>query len=441
MEHLLSLFRRHNLPLFLIGSVARHFIRFGTWGRFGIIEFIVVAKRQQIAAIEELGIEKIPHHGPLVARMPVGGIDATIYFYPLSPFHDLDEVLTSFLRRRGISVDAIAIDELGKIIDPFQGVEDIERRKIRLLDTPPLKAFEIDALRLIKLSRMVAEFGTHLDRSLRHVMRSEAGRILYSYRDGWFRELSMILCSPYPTKGLQMLHDTRILGFLLPEVNSMVGFAESSRYHHKDIWEHTCQVIEQSPPNLLVRWAALLHDVGKVWTRTYGEHQEVHFFQHDELGAILVEGIASRFRMEPSFEKALRFLVRYHQRPANYESSWTDSAVRRLITEAGEYLPALLQLSRADMTSKSEKKRKEAKRLADELERRVAEIIAKDSIRSPLPKGIGSAIMESFSLAPGPRIGRIKKFLEQAVQDGLIQPNQSFDYYIDFLAKQSQLPE
>jgi len=154
-----------------------------------------------------------------------------------------------------------------------------------------------------------------------------------------------------------------------------------------------------------------------------------------------VEGIASRFRMDEKFEKTLRFLVRYHQRPTTYQSNWTDSAIRRLIKESGAYLELLLPLSKADMTSKQELKRQEAKRLSDELQERIEDIIQKDAIRSYLPKGLGNIIVKEFDIQPSPRIGRIKKFLEKLILDSFIEPDQPADYYIEILKQQQNLPE
>ena len=165
MEHILSVFRRDNRPIFLVGSVARHFILNGTWGNFGIVEFIVMGTRKEVAAMEGLSIEKYTSRGPLLAHVEIDGRPAFAYLYCVAPSPDVDTALKSALRKRGISIDAIALDEFGKLIDPFDSINDLKDARLRLFAKQPL-AFEENALLLMRISRLVAELDLEMDHFL-----------------------------------------------------------------------------------------------------------------------------------------------------------------------------------------------------------------------------------------------------------------------------------
>ncbi|HAA57491.1 MAG TPA: hypothetical protein DCE42_22185 [Myxococcales bacterium] len=441
MERILAAFRRADKPLYLVGAAARNFLRTQDWGTPGVFEFISPISRKEIFQLQDLPVRYKTQRGPIPVNVELGEHTLLGYITCSSRKKSNAQALERMLKKRGYTIEALAIDGSGQVFDPFGVQKDLELQKIQLFQKEPVRAFEEDALKLIGLARLVAELGVQPERALLRSATEEAGRVLFAPRDGWFREMTMLLCGPHVWEGMQVLFDTRVLGLLLPEAHAMVGFAETSRYHHKDLWDHTRQVIDQAIPTPLVRWAALLHDVGKCWTRTYGKRKEVHFYMHDELGAILVEGIATRFRMEPSFQDALAFLVRNHLRPNSYVPEWTDSAVRRLITESGDRLQPLLQLSRADMTSGNEQKRQLAAQRANELARRVEAIQKKDARRTFLPTGLGRDIIETLALEPGPRVQRIKRFLEESIEAGELEAWKDIEYYMEFLRKQTSLPE
>jgi len=237
---------------------------------------------------------------------------------------------------------------------------------------------------------------------------------------------------------LQWLHDAAILGQILPELEATVDFSQEAGRRHKDVWEHTKQVVRQSVPRLPVRWAALLHDIGKVPTRTFTSDGKVHFHGHSEVGARMFDDIARRFAFEPVLRQKLRFLILHHLRANQYDGSWTDSAVRRFDREMGEHLPDLLDLSRADITSKRPGRREEALRSISELARRIAELREEEARVPPLPTGLGNAIMEQLGLPPSKRIGDLKRLCEAAVERGELEPRQPSDYYIAWLRKQEK---
>jgi poly(A) polymerase len=191
--------------------------------------------------------------------------------------------------------------------------------------------------------------------------------------------------------------------------------------------------VAQAPARPAVRWAALLHDAGKVTTRSVDAAGDVHFFGHESAGADLVDEVARRFRFDRALWQRVRSLVAMHQRPALYEGAWTDAAIRRLIREAGEALQDVLDLSRADVTSHRPGVREDALARLRELETRTAELIRLDGQGPLLPKGIGRAIMTRLGIGEGPRVGEVRAQLEQSVLDGLLPRNAPVEAYLEHL--------
>jgi poly(A) polymerase len=240
-----------------------------------------------------------------------------------------------------------------------------------------------------------------------------------------------------PEGGLEALLACGALDVLLPEVQKLVGFGDGE-WRHKDVWKHTKQVVRQAVPRVEVRWAALLHDVGKVKTRSISANGEVHFFGHAEVGARMFDRLNRRlplFSGEPALQSSVRFLILHHLRANQYEGDWTDSAVRRFAREMGGHLDDLLCLSRADITTKRPEKKKRGLEQISELAERIRTLAEEDSVVPPLPSGIGDVIMKSFRLAPSRLIGEVKRSLEAAVEAGEIPPRLEAEAYIEFLSE------
>ena len=233
--------------------------------------------------------------------------------------------------------------------------------------------------------------------------------------------------------GLQWMHDAGVLAALLPELEATVDFSQEAGRRHKDVWEHTKQVVVQSVPNPLVRWAALLHDVGKVPTRVMLPDGKVTFHRHAEVGARMWDPIAKRLGFDKTERHKIRFLVLHHLRANAYEPGWTDAAVRRFDHEMGDHLDDLLDLSRADVTSRRPGRRQEAVRNIHALKERILAIRTLDARVPPLPPGLGNTIMETFGLPPSKRIGDLRKLCEEAVERGELEERRDAAYYVDFL--------
>lgn len=245
-----------------------------------------------------------------------------------------------------------------------------------------------------------------------------------------------VLMGAHPDLGLDMLLEVGALDALLPEVGALVGFGDGE-WRHKDVWKHTRQVVRQAVPRTEVRWAALLHDIGKVRTRRIEPNGEVHFFGHAEVGAAMFDRMQRRiplFRGEDALSREVRFLILHHLRASQYDASWTDSAVRRFAKEMGGCLVDLLDLSRADITTKRPERRRKGLDAISELARRVRAIQEQDARVPPLPKGLGTEISARFGIPPSPRLGELMKALKDAVEGGDLDAQREPDYYLQWLA-------
>jgi poly(A) polymerase len=245
--------------------------------------------------------------------------------------------------------------------------------------------------------------------------------------------LDRLMLGKHPDLGLDALLEVGFLDAWLPEISAMVGFGDGE-WRHKDVWKHTKQVVWQSVPRLTVRWGALLHDIGKLKTRSIGDNGEVHFFGHSEVGAAMFKKrVARRLGFEGELNARVHYLILHHLRASQYDGTWTDSAVRRFAREMGEGLRDLLDLSRADITTKRPEKKKRGLRQISELSRRVKELQAIDAKVAPLPKGLGTAITDALGIPPSKRLGDLRKAVEERCESGELAPHQSVEFYIAWI--------
>ena len=245
-----------------------------------------------------------------------------------------------------------------------------------------------------------------------------------------------LLLGRHTQEGLDALHACGALDVWLPEVSAMVGFSDGE-WRHKDVWKHTKQVVWQSVPRLEVRWGALLHDIGKIKTRKIEPNGEVHFFGHSEVGAAMFrKRVAKRLGFTGELYERVHYLILYHLRASQYDGSWTDSAVRRFGREMGDGLTDLLDLSRADITTKRPERKKRGLRQISELSARIQKLRAEDAKLPPLSKGIGNAVMAHFGLPPSRRIGELKRLLEAEIEAERLMPRREDEYYLAWLETQ-----
>lgn len=253
--------------------------------------------------------------------------------------------------------------------------------------------------------------------------------------------LESILLGQHVERALEWLHEVGFLAWALPEVEATVNFTQEMGRRHKDVWKHTKQVVAQSAPIPVIRWAALFHDIGKVVTRAITPEGKVTFHGHPEVGARLFDRLARRLEFPKALRQPIRYLILNHLRANQYDGKWTDSAVRRFDREMGPDLEALLLLSRADITSAQRFRREQALQQIEELSQRIKSLRELDSRKPPLPSGLGNGIMERFGLAPGKIIGDLRNELEAAIAAGTIEPHHEADYYIRYLEETKRLTQ
>ena len=301
----------------------------------------------------------------------------------------------------------------------------------------PLTTEDADAARAAL--RRAVRVAAGLESSADHPFAARLDAFLALEATEVLREVDALLAGPRAGAGLEQLRRCGALAAFLPEVQALVGLHEDTArsvapgrndYAHKDVWAHTCKVVDQSLAEPVLRWAALLHDVGKARTRTVEPDGTVHFLGHAEVGARMARRILRRFGVPAERSAAIRFLVLHHLRAAQYAETWTDSAVRRFALEMEGHLDALLALSRADITTRRAARLAEGLRSLDELERRVHEIREADSRPVALPKGLGNALIEAFGLSPGPVVGKLRRAIEEAAERGALPMQAEPEVYI-----------
>ena len=326
------------------------------------------------------------------------------------------------LRRRDFTINTLLMDLDGGIHDPLGGRGDLVAKVLR---TPadPEQTFSDDPLRMLRGIRFASELGFHLAPELPEAMRAMTSRLAPPVVsvERISDELRKMLVSPRPQLALELLDEAGLLVVILPEIEACKGVPQTG-YHTHDVFGHTLLTVQGTPPDLLLRVAALFHDVGKPKTAK----GDGTFLGHDEVGAAMAKDALERLRFAQKEVDAVALLVRLHLRPVFYRSEWTDGAVRRLARDAGSQLDRMMLLARADIAASAYP---EPEKL-DELQARL------DGVRQERPSRLeplvtGDHIMLARGIGPGPEVGRIKQKLEELVIDGEIPPER--EAVIDYL--------
>jgi poly(A) polymerase len=299
---------------------------------------------------------------------------------------------------------------------------------------------EADPVVLLEIAGAIADSGRVPPDNVTELAAEHASRLADADKGRLRAAVEHALLGRDVDAALQWLHDTRVMALLFPELAATVDLAQESGRMHKDVWAHTKQVVRQTVGRPLVRWAALLHDIGKVPTRTYTS-DGVHFHGHAEVGARMFDRIHGRFAFSRDERQTIRFLIKHHLRTNQYSDQWTDSAVRRFHREMFAHMTDLLDLSRADITSKRPGRRKQLLEQISALADRVDALAEADARLPPLPSGVGNAIMAAFELAPSRLIGDLKRTLEQAIERGELEARREDAYYVAHLARHALVPD
>ncbi len=342
------------------------------------------------------------------------------------------------LMRRDFTVNAIAVSlnaaRFGEIVDPLGGREDI-RRKVLKTPLDPGRTFDDDPLRMMRALRFVAQLGFELDHDAMEAIGTMKDRLGVVSQERITDEFLKLLRCAKPSVGLIPMFQTGVLQIVFPEIAQMAGVDQRRDHHHKDVFLHTCTVVDniaQTTDNIWLRFTALVHDIAKPRTKAYKEGIGWTFHGHEEIGARMMRKIFQRMRLPLEPLPYVEKLVRFHLRPmALVDTTVTDSAVRRLVFDTGNDIDDLMKLCRADITSKNPKLVRQYLRNYDLVMQKIVEVEEKDRLRNWQPPVRGDEIMQVCGIEPGKRVGVLKKAIEDAILDGRI-PNEH-DAALEFL--------
>ena len=348
-------------------------------------------------------------------------------------------------KRRDFTVNALAIslneENFGELIDPFNGREDMLNKILR---TPlePAQTYSDDPLRMMRAIRFASVLHFEIEKNSLEAIKQEAERIKIVSMERIMVEFNKIMLSEKPSVGLKLMEETTLLEKIIPELTALRGIEEVEGQTHKDNFWHTLEVVDnisKNTDNLWLRWAALLHDIGKAPTKKFVEKVGWTFHGHEFLGSKMVKNLFTRLKLPLGTDmKYVQKMVKLSSRPiALIDDGTSDSALRRLLFDAGEDLEDLFTLCKADITTKNASKQEKFKKNFEYVAKKIKEVEEKDQVRNFQPPISGEEIMEMFSLKPGREIGILKEKVKEAILEGIIANDK--DEARNFVIKEAKL--
>jgi tRNA nucleotidyltransferase (CCA-adding enzyme) len=357
-----------------------------------------------------------------------------------------DGSLADDQNRRDFTINALAIslnkESFGELVDPFNGIEDLKNKIIRTPLDPHI-TFSDDPLRMMRAVRFAAQLNFKIHPEALQAIEDSRARIQIISKERIAEELNKTLLADKPSIGFTVMYQTKLLHEFFPELVALQGVDEVDGQVHKDNFYHTLTVVDniaENTDNLWLRWAALLHDIGKPVTKKFIEPTGWTFHGHEFVGSKMVPKIFKSLKL-PLNEKMkyVQTIVRLSSRPiALIESTVTDSAVRRLLFEASNNIDDLMFLCEADITTKNKNRKKRYLKNFEIVRKKIEEVEAKDKLRNWQPPIDGDVIMKTFNLNPGPEVGRLKIAIREAILEGKVANNYE-DAYGFLLKKGSEM--
>lgn len=429
--------REHGVRAFVIGGYVRDFFLQRPCTDIDVVvegsgieiaQAVAEKLHANVSVFKNFGTAMLKHNGMEVEF--VGARKESYRANSRKPIVE-DGTLEEDQLRRDFTINAMAFslqeEDYGSLVDPFGGIKDLNEGIIR---TPldPDTTYSDDPLRMLRAVRFATQLGFSIVPESIESMRRNKERMSILSAERIAAELNKIMLSPQPSTGFRLLDECDLLTSVLPALSNLKGVENVDGRGHKDNFKHSLQVLDnvaRESDNLWLRWAALLHDIGKARTKRYEPGTGWTFHGHEFVGSKMVKGIFNKLKMTQSEDmKYVEKLVALHLRPISLVTDEvTDSAVRRLLFEAGDDIDDLMILCKADITSANEQKVERFRKQYEHVQEKLLEVEAKDAVRNFKNPISGDLIMERYHIPPCQEIGQIKEYVKEAILDGVI-PNE-----------------
>ena len=438
----------NNKEVYVVGGVVRDLFLDRPLNE---IDLMVIGHGIQFAEIlaKEMGVKKVvPFPKFSTAHIPSNPVPIEVAAARKESYDNNSrkpkEVVYTDLKgdliRRDFTVNAMAMSltpkKFGELHDPYNGVKDLQAKRL-VTPLDPDETFSEDPIRMMRAAYFASGLGLEIDKKCLESMQRQANRINIVSQERITTEFEKILSTPKPSVGLIILQEAGLMEYIFPEIHIMFGMDQTGEWHHKDIFYHTMQVVDNAAElsdKMQLRFAALVHDIAKPNTRKIDPKKGYTFHGHDAIGERMLNKVAKRMKLSNELKDYIKKLTLLHLRPiALAKKEITDSAVRRVMVMAGDDIDDLLTLCRADITTKNPQRVKKYMSNFEQVELKMKDVAERDALKSFQSPVRGAEIMKICGLTEGPVVGEIKVAIEEAILDGKIDNNYESAY--DYLMK------